>query len=180
MRISTQKTTLFFRLSISITVFGALFKFISWPLILIGAVGMIVFHSIELFQKQNRSPLDYSRQFLITAFLCNGLFSIFQLPYTDILTILTKTALIIFLVVYIKKILTAMNRGTENSDLSAYLGTEKLSYLLADLATVYIVIASLFKILNLEFGIINSDLLLVIGLFTALISILAGSKDFAK
>lgn len=141
---------------------------------------MIVFHSIELFQKQNRSPLDYSRQLLIAAFLCNSLFSIFQLPYADILTILTKTSLIIFLVVYIKEILTALNGSTENSNLLSHFGTEKLSYILADLATVYIVIASLFKILNWEFGIINGNLLLVIGLFSALISILAGSKGIKE
>lgn len=180
MTISKQKTSLFFRLSISITVFGALFKFMSWPLIIIGALGMVIFHGIQLFQKQNRSPLDYSRQVLIVAFLCTSLFGIFQLQYVHVLTLLTKTALIAFLMLYIKEIIASLHGSTQSTNLFSRFTTEKLSYLLADLATVYIVTASLFKILHLEFGIINSNLLLVIGLFTALISILAGSKDFAK
>jgi len=177
MKLSKQKSSLFFRLSISITVFGALVKFMSWPLILLGATGMIIFHSIELFQKQNRSALDYSRQLLITAFLCSSLFGIFQSEYTYILTITTKTALIIFLVAYIKEILTSLNGSTDNGNLLAYFGTEKLSYLLADLATVYIVIASLFKLLDWEIGMINSNVLLIIGMFTALISILTGARS---
>jgi len=178
--ISKQKTTLFFRLSISITVFGALFKFLSGPLIMLGAVGMVIFHSIQFFQKKHRLPLDYSRHLLIVTFLGNCLFSVFHLPYVHLLTLLTKAALIGFLVLYIKEITTSFQGNTENNTLLPYFRTENLSYLLADLATVYIVIASLFKILHWEFGIINSDLLLVIGLFSALISILAGSRDFVK
>jgi len=173
--ISKHQTALCFRLSISITVFGALFNFISWPLIIIGAVGMVVFHGIQFFQKQHRSPLDYSRHLLIVTFLANYLFTIFDLPFGYVATSLTKVALIAFLALYVKEIIGSLKENDINN-LIPNLNTEKLSLILADLATVYIVIASLFKILNLEFGIINSNLLLVIGLFTALISILAGSK----
>lgn len=179
MTISKQQTALFFRLSISITVFGALFNFISWPLIILGAVGMVVFHGIQFFQKQQRSSLDYTRHLLIVTFLANYLFTIFDLPFGYVVTSLTKITLIAFLALYVKEILGSL-KETDINNLMPNLNTEKLSLILADLATVYIVIASLFKILNLEFGIINSNLLLVIGLFTALISILAGSKNLAK
>lgn len=180
MTIPEQKTSLFFNLSISITVFGALFKLMSWPLIMLGAVGMTIFHSIQFFQKQQRLPLDYSRQLLIVFFLCNFLFSIFELPYGHVMTLLTKASLIAFLVLYIKNILSSNQENTQNNPLLPNFSTENLSFLLADLATVYVVIASLFKILNWEFGIINSNLLLIIGLFSALVSILAGSKGFGK
>lgn len=177
MTISNQKTSLFFRLSISVTVCGALFKFISWPLIILGVAGMLIFHTIQFFQKQHRLPLDYSRQLLILAFSCNYVFNILHLPYGHVLTFLTKAALIAFLLLYIKKIIALHQENTQNGLLLQKLGTENLSHLLADLATVYIVIASLFKILHWEFGIINANFLLIIGLFTALISILAGLKN---
>ncbi len=174
--ISKQKTSLFFRLSISITVFGALFKFISWHLIILGAVGMVIFHTIQFFQKQHRSPLDYSRLLLIVSFSSNYILSIFQVPYGHVLTLLTKAALIAFLMLYIKKIVFSYQENTENNFLLPNFCRENLSYLLADLATVYIVIASLFKILHWEFGIINGNFLLVIGLLSALVSILASKK----
>ena len=177
MTISKQKTAQFFRLSISITVFGALFKFISWPLILVGAAGMIVFHSIQFFQKDHKSPLDYSRLLLILIFACNYVFSILELPYVAVLTILTKTTLLAFLSLYIKELLAPNSKNEENNLSLLELGNEKLAFLLADMATVYIVVASLFKILNWEVGIINANVLLIIGLFSALISILAGTKS---
>ncbi len=176
MTISEQKTALFFRLSISLTVFGALFKFVSWPLITMGALGMVVFHAIQFFQKQHRSALDYSRQLLIIFFLGSYLSSIFNLPYNHVLILLTQVALIAFLLFYIKKIVKSVKDTNQNNFILPNIKTENLSYTLADLATVYIVVASLFKILHWEFGPINSNLLMVIGLFTALISLLAGSK----
>jgi len=180
MTISTQKTSLFFRLSISLTVFGALFKFISWPLIIIGAFGMVIFHSIQFFQKEGRSPLDYSRLLLIAAFSCNYVFSILHLPFVQVLTVLTKTALLAFLLLYVKEIIAPNQKNPENNRSFLEFGNEKLAYLLADMATVYIVIASLFKILNWELGIINANVLLVIGLFTAVISILASSRSLRE
>ena len=180
MTISKQKTSLFFRLSISITVFGALFKFISWPLIIMGASGMVIFHSIQFFEKHKRSALDYSRHLLILTFSLNYVFNILQLPYGHVLALLTKLTLIAFLGFYIKKFIVSSQENSENANFLQNFSTDHLSYLLADLATVYIVIASLFKIFNWEFGIINGNLLLIIGLFSALISILAGSKKISS
>ena len=180
MTISKQKTALFFRLSISVTVFGALFQFIPWTLIILGAIGMVVFHSIQFFQKQDKSPLDYARHLLIVAFSSNYIISLLHLPFGHILTILTKTALVAFLLLYIKKIISGLQENGQNGLLVQNIDTENLSYMLADLAIVYIVVASLFKILHWEFGIINANVLLVIGLFTALISILAGSKRLSS
>lgn len=176
MMISKQKTALFFRISISITVFGALFKFIPWFLIILGAVGMVIFHSIQFFQKERRLPLDYARHLLILSFSCNYIIGILHLPYGYILTVLTKTALIVFLLLYIKKTLSSYQENTQNNLLLPNISMENLSYILADLAIVYIVIASLLKILNWQFGILNTDVLLVIGLFSALISILVSPK----
>lgn len=175
MAISNQKTSLFFRLSLSVTVLGALFKFISLPLILLGVAGMVIFHTLQFFQKPKRLLLDYARQLLIMAFSANYAFSIFNLSNGNLLSLFTKISLIIFLLLYIKKILSSTQESSQNG-LLQNINTENLAYILADLATVYIVIASLFKILHWEFGIINANVLLVIGLFTALISMLASSK----
>jgi len=176
MALSNQKTSLFFRLSLSVTVLGALFKFISLPLILLGVAGMVIFHSLQFFQKQKRLLLDYSRQLLIIAFSANYVFSIFNMSHGNLLSLFTKVSLIIFLLLYIKKILSSTQESSQNGLLLQNMNTENLAYILADLATVYIVIASLFKILHWEFGIINANVLLVIGLFTTLISMLASSK----
>ncbi len=180
MIISKQQTALFFRISISITVFGALFKYMTWPLIILGALGMIVFHSIQLVQKKDRSVLDYSRHLLILFFAFNYVFSLFQLPFVEVLTLLTKLSLIAFLGLYIKEFISPNQENTPYNLSIGNLSTESLSFLLADLATVYIVIASLFKILQWEFGIINANLLLVIGLCSALISILASPKPLSE
>lgn len=180
MSISKQKTSLFFRLSISITVFGALFKFIPWSLIILGAVGMVIFHSIQLIQKQDRSPLDYARHLLIISFSSNYIMSTLQLPYGHLLVILTKTALILFLSLYIKNILTSFLANAQRNLLLPHVSRENLSHILADLAIVYIVIASLFKILHWEFGILNANVLLMIGIFTAVISILASPKTVSS
>jgi len=180
MFISENKTALFFRLSISLTVAGALLKFFSLPLIIIGATGMVIFHTIQFFQKSKRLPLDYARQFLIVSFACNFVFSTLNLPYTFLLMSLTRAMLIIFILLYIKEIIVPFQKTNANNLVLLNLGTEKLSNVLADIATVYIVIASLFRILHWEFGIINANLLLVIGLFSALISMLASSKILSK
>ncbi len=180
MILSKQKTSLFFRLSISVTVFGALFKFISWPLIIVGAIGMVFFHTVQVLQKQNRGPLDYSRHLLIISFSCNYIFSILDLSYSPVFTLLTQVTLVVFLVLYLKEMVFPILEKAQNNALQLNFSTENLSYLLADLAIIYIVIASLFKILHWEFGIINGNVLLVIGLCSALISILASPKDFRK
>ncbi|MGF1558579.1 MAG: hypothetical protein ACFCUL_05770 [Flavobacteriaceae bacterium] len=177
MSISKQKTSLFFGLSISATVLGALLNFTFWPLLLLGVTGMVFFHTVQLVQKEHRLLLDYARQLLIVSFSSNYVFSFFNFPYMDILLLLTKLAVIAFLLLYVKKIIVSLQEITQNNTmLLSSFSREDLSCILADLATVYIVIASLFKVLHWEIGIINSNLLLVIGLFTAMISILASAK----
>ncbi len=181
MSISKQKTSLFFRLSISVTVFSALFKFMPSSLIILGAIGMVIFICIQFYQKEQRAPLDYARLLLILSFSCNYAFNLFSLPYGNISMLVTKLALVAFLILYIKKIITSFQGITQNNNLLlTSVGRENLSYILADLATVYIVIASLFIILHWEIGILNGNLLLVIGLLSALISLLAGSKQLGK
>ncbi|MDB4291846.1 hypothetical protein N9954_00450 [Maribacter sp.] len=178
---SKQKVALYFKISLSTILLGAVFKFMhwpyGWPLIAIGAVGTVLFHSIQFYQKQDRAPLDYSRLLLIVSFSLYYLFSIFQLQYGAIFIVLIKAALVAFLILYVKEILFPSSENGPGNSLLDHFGRENLSYLLSDLATVYIVVASLFKILHWEFGIINGNVLLVIGLLSALVSILASPKD---
>lgn len=181
MSISKEKTALFFRLSISVTVFSALFTFMPSALIILGALGMVIFLSLQLYQKDKREPLDYARLLLIIAFSSNYALILLRLPYADVLTLVTKFALIAFLLLYIKGIIKSFQDITQNATmLLSSFSRDDLSYLLADLATVYIVIASLFKILHWEIGILNGNLLLAIGLFSALISIAATSKALGR
>ena len=181
MALSDQKTSLFFRLSISVTVFGALFKFMPAFLIILGALGMVVFLGIQLFQKEKRTLLDYARLLLIVAFSSNYTFILFASPLAQSLTLITKLSLILFLLLYVKNIIVSFQDITQNPTLLlSGFAREDLSFILADMATVYIVMASLFKILHWEIGILNANLLLVIGLFTAVISILASSKELSK
>ena len=180
MSISKEKTSLFFRLSISVTVFAALFKFLPSILILLGAVGMVTFLSIQLYQKEEREILDYTRLLLIVFFASNYALNLFNLPYGNISALLTKLAIVAFLLLYIKKMVNSIQDIQNSSLILTSIGRENLSYILADLATVYIVIASLFISLNWQIGILNGNVLLVIGLFTALISILASSKELSK
>jgi len=145
-------------------------------LIILGAIGMVTFLSIQLYQKEEREILDYARLLLIVFFAGNYALELLNLPYGN-----TKLALAAFLLVYIKKIVISFKDITHNNSLFlTSFGRENLSYILADLATVYIVIASLFISLNWELGILNGNVLLVIGLFTALISILASSKELSQ
>jgi len=142
---------------------------------------MVIFLGIQLYQNEKKVPLDYARLLLIIAFTSNYAFSLFGSPYGHSLTILTKLALAAFLILYIKKIIIAFQETTQNNSLLfTSFEREDLSFILAELAIVYIVIASLFKILHWEIGILNGNLLLVIGLFSAVISLLASSKELGK
>ncbi len=173
---SNQITALVFRISISITVFGALFNFISWPFVILGAAGMVISHSIQFLSKKNHSFLNYSRYVLIVSFSCCYVFSFIPFPYSHLFIMATKVSLVVFLLLYIKQVMNLYHQSAQSGFLLQNLGTEKLSLILADLAIVYVAIASLFKILHWEIGILNANVLLVIGLFTAMISILASSK----
>ncbi len=180
MTISEQQTSLFFRLSISFTVFAALFKYVSWPLITMGAAGMIVFHSLQLFQKEKKQVLDYARHALIVTFSFNYVFNVLELPFSNLLMVATRVTLIIFMIFYVIKIIGSLKENSMSNLSITDLGTENLAYLLADIATVYIVVASLFKILHWQFGIINANFLFGIGLFTAVISILTSPKGLKR
>jgi len=142
---------------------------------------MVTFLIVQLYQKEEREILDYARLLLIVFFAGNYTLAFFNLPYGNISALFTKLALVAFLLLYLKKIIISFKDITQNNSLFlTSLGRENLSFILADLATVYIVIASLFISLNWEIGILNGNVLLVIGLFTALISILASSKELSQ
>lgn len=181
MSIPKQKTDLFFRLSISLTVFSALFKFIPTPLLLLGATGMLVSLGIQLYQKGRSTALDYARFLLVLSFFGNYVFLLLNSPFAHVPTLLTKLALVIFLVLYIKKIVSSFRSMSHNTSLLlSSFGRDDLSFLLADLATVYIVVASLFIVLQWQIGMLNGNVLLAIGLFSALVSLLATGKQLEK
>ncbi len=177
MFLSKEKTDLCFRLSISVTVFGALFKIVPSFLTLLGVIGMVVFLGIQLYQKNERTALDYSRMLLIICFAGNYLSPFFGWTTTHLFTIATKLSLIAFLILYLKKIIAPLlEMGQNRHLLFSGFGREELSYILADMATVYIVIASLFTILGWELGILNGSSLLIVGLFAAVLSIVASPR----
>lgn len=145
-----------------------------------GAAGMILFHSLQLFQKEKKQALDYARHALIVIFSFNYVFNVLALPFSNVLMAATRVTLVVFMIMYIVKIIGSLQQNSESSLSLSDLGTENLSYLLADIATVYIVVASLFKILHWQFGIINANFLFAIGLFTAVISILTSPKGLKR
>lgn len=178
MKISDQQISLFFKLSISITVFSALFAFVPPFLTIFGVVGMIAFLGIQLYRKKQKVALDYARLLLIASFSGHCAVAFFNGPYAHITTLLMKLALMVFLLLYIRKIISSLQELTQSGTLlSDGLGGDSISYLLADIAAVYIVVAALFKILHWEIGILNSNLLLVIGFCSALVSILTSSRS---
>ncbi len=178
MAISKQRTSLFFRLSISVTVFSALFSFLPSFLLVIGALGMVFFLGVQLWQEPQRQLLDYARLLLIVAFVSSYFLDALGLPYQNVGNGATKIALCLFLLIYCKDVVAVLIENMHNAPLLMHRATTvQLSYLLADLATVYIVIASLFKFFNWQIGFVNGNLLLVVGLFTALVSLLASAKE---
>ncbi len=183
MPISNQRIRFFLRMSISVTILGALFKVLHWagaPILFVGGcIGIVVFYSTQFYRKKPKRLLDYSKFFLLLSFLFHYTFRVLHLKYGHVFTILTQLALLVFLILYVHDVLFSEHDHSENnaSQLLRRPGRKAISYLLNGLATMGIIIGALLKILHWEFNFVNGNLLLCIGLLAAATSVIMGSTD---
>ncbi len=182
MPISKQKIHLGLRISIALALLGILFKIMHWPfpgvLLFVGVTGIVIFYSIQFFQKQPKTLLDYSKLALLISFLIYYLLQVLHLPYSYIFRIATQIALVVFIILYIRHVLFlrgSMDDGLSNETKKSSI-KKKLSYLLYGIAAIGIILGAQFKILHWEFGFLTGDILLIIGLVAATAAVLIGLK----
>jgi len=177
MTISRQKVSFCLRLSISIAIVGILFKILHWMyaghILVVGCLGIGIFYSLRFYQKKPKALLDYFRLSMLIFFLFHYLIRVFHLPYDSIFRILFQLSFVLFLILYIRDVLFLKPKMTENNNPQDYVKSkiQALTYLLYGIATIGVVLGSLFKILHWEFGFINGNMLLTIGLLAAAISV---------
>lgn len=174
--ISKQKVRLFLRLSISIILIGVLFKVLHLQytnvLLGIGALGVIIFYSLQFHQKKQKSVLDYSKLFLLVAFLFHYIFCLLHWSYGYIFTFIFRGALVLIVVSYFYDILFDKSDAIPNDTLTTQsIRRNKLSHLLYVLAAIGIIAGAFSKILHWEFGHINGGILLIFGLCCAILSV---------
>ncbi len=181
-KISKQKVRLFLRLSIATAILGVLFKVMHWPyswfLLICGILGIAICYTLQFIQRQPKSLLDYSKLFLLNAFLFHYIFRVFHLPYGYIFTTIAQFALVLFLVLYARHLLFLKEYDNESNTASKKNSIQKgLSYLLYGIAAIGIIVGALFKILHWEFSIINGDVLLTAGILATTIVVVLGLKE---
>ena len=183
MNLSKQKVQLFLRLSISVAIIGILFKIQHWmyagPILIIGCLGIGVFYSLRFFQKEEKDLLDYFRLAMIILFLFHYVIRVFHLPYGIVFRSLFQLSFLLFLILYIRDIFFVKPelKANSNKEGRAKAKNEAFTYLLYGIASIGIVMGSLFKILHWAFGFINGDILLTIGLLAAAVSVFMGSSS---
>lgn len=174
--ISKQKVPLFLRLSISTIIIGALFKVLHLQytnvLLGIGTLGVVIFYSLQFHQKKPKRVLDYSKLFLLIAFLFHYTFRVLHWSYGYIFTFIFRGALVLIIVSYFHNVLFDKGDSMPNDKLTTQsMRRNKLSHLLYVLAGIGIIIGAFFKILHWEFGFINGGTLLIFGLCCAILSV---------
>ncbi|WP_422350077.1 GldL-related protein [Flagellimonas sp.] len=179
--LSKRQTHLFLRLSISIAILGILFKILHWPfaptILAAGIVGIGVFYAIRFYQKRRKTLMDYSKLALVITFLLHYSFRIFHLAYGTIFTYTFQCCLLVFLILYFKDVFFSSGQSTlETTDNKESKTKYQLKYFLYALAGVGIIVGSIVKILHWQFGIINGDFILVVGLVSAAISVFINPK----
>ncbi|MEM9647155.1 MAG: hypothetical protein AAF969_01655 [Bacteroidota bacterium] len=174
--LSKQQTHFFLRLSISIAILGILFKILHWPfapsLLAVGIVGIGFFYAIRFYQKRNKELMDYSKLVLVITFLLHYSFRIFHLAYGIIFTYAFQFSVLIFLILYFKDVF--FSREESSSESMGKTGSKTkitLTYFLYALAGIGIIVGSTVKILHWQFGIVNGDFILSVGLISAAISV---------
>lgn len=183
MTISKQKVRLCLRLSISIAILGILFKILHWmfaaQILISGCVGIAIFYALHFYQKQPKEILDYSRLALVIFFLFHYVIRVFHLPYGSIFQTLFQLSFVFFLVLHIRDVLFSKQKIEENSHHKEQVKTEYklLTYLLYGIAAFGVVLGSLFKILHWNFGFLNGNILLTIGLLATAISVFMGGNN---
>lgn len=174
--ISKQKVRLFLRLSISTIFIGALFKVLHLKgtnvLMGLGTLGVLIFYSLQFHQKKPKRVLDYSKLFLLIAFLFHYIFRVLHWSYGYIFTFIFRGALILIVVSYFYEVLFDKDDEIPNdSIITQNKLRNNLSHLLYVLAGIGIIIGAFFKILHWEFGFINGGTLLIFGLCCAILSV---------
>ncbi|TMM58355.1 hypothetical protein FEE95_02690 [Maribacter algarum] len=185
MIISKQQTRLCLRLSIAVAILGILFKIMHWPypgvLLLTGTLGIAIFYSLRFSQKHPKTLLDYSKLFLLIAFLFHYKFKVFHLAYGYIFTTIMQVAFVLLISAHIREVwFLDTDADTDEIDSPSVKSKPRqraLSYLLYSLAGIGIFMGYFFKILRWEFGFINGNVLLTIGLLAAAITVLLGASS---
>lgn len=179
--ISKQKVRLFLRLSISIILIGILFKVLHLRytnlLLGLGTLGVAIFYSIHFYQKKSKSVLDYSKFFLLIAFMLHYIFRVLHWSYGFVFTFIFRGALILMVISYFYDVLFDNSNPLSNDTLSTQSSRRnKLSHLLYVLAGIGIIVGAFFKILHWEFGFVNGTMLLIAGLCCAILSVFMPSN----
>lgn len=143
----------------------------------IGTLGVSIFYSLQFYDKKPKSVLDYSKFFLLVAFILHYIFRVLHWPYGFIFTFIFRGALILIVISYFYDVLFDKSDATSNDALTAKsLGRNKLNHLLYVLAGIGIIVGALFKILHWEFGFINGTILLIVGLCCGILSVFIPSN----
>ncbi|WP_282049847.1 GldL-related protein [Maribacter aquivivus] len=178
--ITKQNTHIFLRLSIALAIIAALFKVMHWQysdiLLIVAVVGITLFYSIWFYKKSTKIGLDYAKFFLLSSFIFQYLFKILHLKYGFIFSHLFRISLVVFIIVYVKDIFFSENVSSELEEKQPTSKKKIYSIILNTITVLCIIIGAQFKILHWEFGWINGNILLTVGLVTATISIIFGIK----
>lgn len=149
------------------------------PLVLIlGLLGIAVFYSLQFYQNQPKQLLDYARLILLTSFLLHYIFRVFHLEHGYIFTAIMQLTFVVFLILYGRDVLFIQSDAIDDDVpiTKTKVRQKALTYLLYGLATVGILIGALFKILHWQFGFVNGNILLTIGLLAAAGSVFVGAS----
>lgn len=138
----------------------------------IGTLGITIFYSLQFYLKKPKSVLDYSKFFLLLAFIFHYIFRVLHWPYGFIFTFIFRGALILIVISYFYDVLFDKSGAMSNDTLTLQsIRRNKLSQVLYVLAGIGIIVGAFFTILHWEFGFINGTILLIVGLCCALLSV---------
>lgn len=183
MAISKQKVHLFLRLSVALAILGILFKIshlnFAGPLLVTGVLGIIIFYGIRFAQRRTKTLLEWSKLFLLIAFLTHYVFHVFHLGFSPLMTSITQFAFVLFLILYIRQVLFMEGKsdGPQAANTAKATHSKVLRYLLYGTATVGIIVGAQFKILHWQFGWVTGDVLLTMGLLAVAVTVIMGWND---
>ena len=178
--ITKEKSNRFLSLSIALALIAILFKIMHWPyaeILLVTAVGGIaIFFIIGFYQKPIKNWLDYAKLFLLISFLLHYLFRVLHLNYGYIFSYIFRMVLIFFIVAYIKDVFFSNDNSSKLEEQPPTSKKKIINIVLYSTAVICIIIGAQFKILHWQFGFLNGNLLLTVGLIATALSIILGFK----
>lgn len=181
--ISKKSINLYLKISIAVIILGILFKILHYSFavffFLTGALGIIIFYSLRFALKRPKKLLDYSKLFLVTTFIIQYVLRVFHRSFGGIFSLLAQIALVIFMVLLVRDVFFVKDQSEKfdhetNPNKSFKKG---LNYLLYAIAAIGIIVGASVKILHWQFGFINGNVLLTIGLLAAALSVIRGLGD---